>query len=112
MANDPIVYTHPDLNQQVTAIGGNYVLTHEQRISVNHREVLYYKGVAVFDTTCCGAGGCAYVFVPGYILAWAVDRLDSGNLVSEILRIRNEDERKAIEKQIQRIENVYQVNFL
>ena len=63
-------HVHLPLDEEVTAIGGSYRLVKEERLSIDGREVLYIVGHGVFDTTCCGAGGCAYAIVPGYIIDW------------------------------------------
>ena len=63
-------FVHPDLGREVTAIGGYYVFDREIRLPYNGREILYFVGYAVLDSSCCGAGGCAYVFVPGFIIQW------------------------------------------
>ena len=51
-------YVHQPLNQEVTAIGGHYLLVKEVRLPFEGREVLYLVGHAAFDTICCGPGGC------------------------------------------------------
>ena len=67
---DPQEFVHPRLGQEVTAIGGHYVFGKEIRLPHNGREILYFVGYAVLDSTCCGVGGCAYVLVAGYIRQW------------------------------------------
>jgi hypothetical protein len=61
-------YAHPKLGQKITAIGGHYVFTDERRIPYNGREILYFVGYAVLNSTCCGVGGCASVLVPGFMI--------------------------------------------
>jgi len=63
-------YFHEDLNQEVQAIGGRYVLTDEKQLRYNDQEILYLTGHAVFDSTCCGSGGCVYAVVYGIIVNW------------------------------------------
>jgi len=31
------------------------------------KEILYYIGAGVVDTSCCGTAGCIYAYVPGVI---------------------------------------------
>ena len=40
-------YIHHDLNREVTAIGGHYVLTKEVRLPFEGREALYVVGYAI-----------------------------------------------------------------
>ncbi len=105
-------YVHQPLNQEVTAIGGHYVLVQEARLPFEGREVLYLVGHAAFDTTCCGAGGGAYALVPGIILAWK-DRTNSEGLpVSLVEPILDRTIQQQIRHLVQRKEVVQQVRFL
>ncbi len=49
-------FLHPELNREITAIGGHYIWVKEGRLPFGDREVLYLVGYAVLDTTCCGVG--------------------------------------------------------
>ena len=55
-----VVYVHPLINQEITAIGGRYLLTKEVRLPFEGREALYVVGYAVVDNSCCGMGGMAF----------------------------------------------------
>ena len=55
--SEPQDFTHPELGQEVTAIGGHYVFGKEIRWPFSNREILYFVGYAVLDSTCCGVGG-------------------------------------------------------
>jgi len=105
-------YHHADLNQEVQAIGGRYVLTTENKFFHGDQEILYLTGYAVFDSTCCGAGGCTYAVVYGSILSWKQKRGETGGYLSEILPIRNEAEKKIIQQTIMEKEKINQVVFL
>jgi hypothetical protein len=105
-------YAHQELNQEVTAIGGHYVLVKEVRLPFQGREVLYLIGHAAFDTTCCGVGGCAYALVPGSVLGWKVATNQDGRPVSRVEPIRDEAVRKEISRLIDERETVQQVRFL
>jgi hypothetical protein len=103
-------YVHPKLGQEITAIGGHYVFGKEIRLPYNGREILYYVGYAVLDSTCCGVGGCAYVLVPGFIQKWKYKKNDDV-FVSKIEPIHDFIVQREIRRMIQRKEMVYQVNF-
>jgi hypothetical protein len=105
-------YVHQELNQEVTAIGGHYVLVKEARLSFRGREVLYLVGHAAFDTTCCGAGGCAYALVPGFVLDWKIGTDEAGLAVSQVEPIHDTDTQQALWRLIQKQEVVHQVRFL
>jgi hypothetical protein len=79
-----VEYVHQDLNQQITAIGGHYVLAKEVRLPFHGREILYLVGHAAFDTTCCGPGGCAYALVPGFVASWHSSQTEDGLAVSRL----------------------------
>ncbi len=104
-------FIHPELGQEITAIGGHYVFNTEQRLSFNECDVLYLVGYAVVDTSCCGIGGCAYAMVPGYVRKWKYKKIETDELVSQVEPVREADEQASISQLIQKKENVQQVTF-
>lgn len=105
-------YIHQRLNQEVTAIGGHYVLMKKEvRLPLQGREVLYVVGYAVIDTSCCGIGGCAYALVPGFILDWRYKTNEDGLAVSQVEPIHDEAIQKEVRWLIEREEAVQQVSF-
>lgn len=104
-------YVHRELNREVTAIGGHYVLTSEVRMSFRGREILYVIGYAVFDTTCCGTGGLAYALVPGFILNWQGKKNEDGLVVSLVEPIHDEGMQREIRRLIEEKEVVHQIQF-
>ena len=104
-------YIHPVLNEEIRTISGHYILSRENRLPFNDRQVLYFIGCAVVDSSCCGTGGCAYALVPGYIRQWKY-KLNAGNLaVTQVELIRDKDDRHALGLLIKEKEGVQQVNF-
>jgi uncharacterized Fe-S cluster-containing radical SAM superfamily protein len=104
-------FVHPELGREVTAIGGHYVFGKEIRMAYRNREILYYVGYAVLDSTCCGVGGCAYVFVPGFVQNWKYKRNEHDADVSKIAPVRDHFVQKEIRSRIQKKEMVFQVTF-
>ena len=104
-------FAHPELNREVTAIGGHYVFGKEIRLPFNSRQILYFVGYAVVDSSCCGVGGCAYVFVAGFIKQWKYRKDDKDCSVSKIEPIRNYNVQNEVRKRIQNKEMVFQVTF-
>ena len=107
-----VEYIHQGLNQEITAIGGHYVLVKEARLHYRGRELLYLVGHAAFDTSCCGPGGCAYALVPGLVVNWHSRQTEDGLSISQLETIENADTRNDIRRLIERLETVQQVNFL
>lgn len=107
----PDRYVHEPLDQEVTAIAGHYVLVREVREPFRGRELLYVLGHAVFDTSCCGMGGCGYALVPGYVLQWHADRSREGLPVTRVEPVQDEEERAAITAWIRERESIPQVQF-
>ena len=105
-------YVHQALNQEVTAIGGYYLLVKEVRLPFHGQEVLYLVGYAAFDTTCCGTGGCAYALVPGFVLKWKSQRNADGLAVSRVEAIHDKDSQEQVQRLIEKRETVHQVIFL
>ena len=105
-------YHHNSLNQEVQAIGGRYVLTAENRIIHDGREILYRTGYALFDSTCCGSGGCTYAVVDGIIVSWRQKKDTEGGDISEIAPLRDEKTKNEIRQIIMDKERISQVVFL
>ena len=105
-------YVHQELNQEITAIGGYYVLVKEARLPFHGREVLYLVGHAAFDSTCCGAGGCAYALVPGFVLAWKSKSIEGSLAVSQVEPIHDTRVQEQVRQLIEGKEIIQQVSFL
>ncbi len=105
-------FIHPELGQEITAIGGHYVFNNEHRLSFEGCEVLYLVGYAVVDTSCCGVGGCAYAMVPGYVRAWKYKKNETNAPVSQVEPVCDADDQVAISQLIQQKEMVQQVTFV
>ena len=104
-------YEHPQLNQEITAIGGHYVLTKEMRLPFRNREVLYFIGHAAFDTTCCGAGGCSFALVPGIVLEWKYKTTPDNRSISLLEPILDPSYRTEIRRLVEEREIIQQINF-
>ena len=104
-------YIHQELGQEITAIGGHYALVKQVRLPFGGREVLYLVGYGIFDTTCCGVGGCTYALVPGSILDWKTETNADGLAVSRVEPIRDETIQREIRQLIKKQEVVQQVRF-
>lgn len=104
-------FAHPELGQEVAAIGGHYVFGKEIRLHYDKREILYFVGYAVLDSTCCGVGGVAYVLVAGFILKWKFKKDHENRVISRIESIGDPTVQKDIREAIQKKEMVHQVAF-
>ena len=104
-------YIHHELNCEVTAIGGHYVLTKEVRLPFQGQEVLYIVGYAVVDNSCCGVGGMAYAVVPGFVLDWRGKTNGEGLAISLVDPIHDAATQREIRQLIERKEIVHQVRF-
>ncbi len=104
-------YVHEPLDQEVTAIAGHYVLVREVRETFRGRELLYVLGHAVFDTSCCGMGGCGYALVPGYVVRWHGERSPEGLPITLVEPVVDGEERVAISAWIRERESIPQVQF-
>ena len=77
-------YVHRDLGQTVTAIGGHYHFDREAQLAFRGRPVLYLSGYALYDSTCCGAGGCGYALVQGFVEKWKYRNDSEGFPISRV----------------------------
>ncbi|MCD6570570.1 MAG: hypothetical protein J7L53_07705 [Deltaproteobacteria bacterium] len=106
-------FEHPILNEEITAIGGHYMITKEEKLvypPTAGREILYFIGYAVVDTSCCSSG-CGYAIVPGYLVKWHIKKSDGGQDVSLVEPIK-EDAYYEVMHLIKSKEGVNQVHFL
>ena len=110
-ANDMQDFVHPELGREVTAIGGHYVFAKEIRFAYKGRELLYFVGSALLDSTCCGIGGCAFVLVAGFIRQWKYKQKKDDCFISKMDPIRDQSVQKAIRCLIHKKETVFQVIF-
>jgi hypothetical protein len=106
-----VTYTHAPLGQQVEAMAGYYVIEAEQRVPFQAREVLVATGHMIIDNACCGAGGCGFALVPGYILHWRGAHNEQGEPLSEVEPVRDEREKDELRRLILESHKVQQVNF-
>jgi hypothetical protein len=104
-------YAHRDLDREVTAIGGHYRFCKEARIVFRGRPVLYLAGYALFDSTCCGVGGCGYALVQGFVDNWKYRNDSEGFPISRVEEIGEPDFREELGRLIQAEEKVQQVVF-
>jgi hypothetical protein len=104
-------YGHRDLGQTVTAIGGHYHFDRESQIVFRGRPVLYLSGYALYDSTCCGVGGCGYALVQGVVEKWKYRNDPEGFPVSRVEAIEEPEAQAEIGRLIQVRENVQQVVF-
>lgn len=108
---DFIEFVHPALDEEVRAIGGHYVLTKEIRASLRCRDILYFVGYAVIDTSCCGVGGCIYAIVPGFVLEWKYKKAANNQPVSRIEPVKDPAIRQEIRRLIEDREKLHQISF-
>ena len=106
-----IDFIHPELNKTVKAIGGEYVFIKEDVLPYQDQAVLYLIGCAIFDTTCCGTGGCCYARVPGFIRDSKYRTGNDGRPVSSVAPIADPSVQKEIRRAISSRETVQQIEF-
>jgi len=104
-------YVHQDLDREVTAIGGHYRFYKEAQLTFRGRPVFYLSGYALYDSTCCGAGGCGYALVQGFVEKWKYRNNSEGFPISRVEEIGEPDAQAEIGRLIQAKEQVQQVVF-
>lgn len=105
-------FTHPKLNEPITAIGGSYYFTHEFRVDFEGDDLLYYIGAMVIDTSCCGTGGCAYARVAGFVREWKSGTDDQGRPVSRVCPVTQKTRQERVASYIRKQQTVQQVTFV
>ena len=104
-------HTHPKLNSEITAIGGHYLFLKENILIYRKKSVLYAVGCAVFNSTCCGAGGIGFARVQGFLHAYQYKTDAAGDPVSLVEPIRDALHQQELRQIIQQKEMVHQVEF-
>lgn len=107
-----VEFTHFQLDEEVKSISGHMVFQDEKRLQFEGREILYYKGYSVTDSSCCGNGACLFTYVPGFISKWHKGEDNEGNPVSEVEPITDNELKKRLTRLIIDSETCTQVNFL
>jgi len=95
-------HIHQEIGEEIRSVAGYYMVLEEGVLKYNGREVLYLVQAAEVDTSCCGPGGMGYLYVPGYIRSLKPRKNQTGLWVSEVDRVKEEGERRDIEKQLMR----------
>ena len=104
-------YVHRGLDREVTAIGGHYRFDREAQIAFRGQQVLYLCGYALYDTSCCGPGGCGYALVQGVVERWQYRRDPEGFPITRLAVIDDPDSQRKLGRLIQGQEAVSQVIF-
>ena len=105
-------FTHFKLNEEIKSISGHMAFREEKRLNYDDKDILYYTGYSVTDSTCCGMGACLFAYVTGTVKKWHLKKASDGNPISEIEPITDEKTRKKIIDLIMNSEICTQVNFL
>jgi hypothetical protein len=104
-------YTHADLDQPIEAIAGHYRFIEEGRFCFEGKAIFYLKGYGVFDTSCCGAGGCSFALVQGVISRWKAKKDAMGRFISTVTPIADPALQARIGRHLVEQLHVQQVNF-
>ena len=91
-------YIHQKPGTEIQCIGGHYTITEEGWMTYRERTLLYVVGVAIVDSACCGAGGCRFINIPGYVKSWQFKIHMDDLWVSEVEPITSENDRNDIKK--------------
>ncbi len=105
-------FTHPRLNEPVESISGHYEYIEESTVKAGSRTLLYFTGYSITDRSCCGTGGCGFIFIPGYLVKWHNHINDTGEMISTVEPVPAGKEREAIKKLFQHSELHRQIIFM
>ncbi len=101
-----------EMNTEIRSISGYYTYLGEMQLKIGDRAVLCAEGVGVVDRSCCGAGGCSFFEVAGYMVSWKKSINSSGNAVSDVIPVEDDGERNLIKQVLRKIYTQAQVNFI
>ena len=104
-------YVHQELGKEVTFLAGYYIPYEELKLEHDGREVLCVTGVSAIESSCCGASGCAYAIVPGYILKWKFKQNQAGLPISEVEPVKDNADRQQIAAVLKERHHVGSIDF-
>lgn len=93
-------------------MSGWYELEKEEVVDIKGMELLYVVGSAAVDNSCCGAMGCQYALVPGYVQRWKYRQDEAGLWISRMEPVTDPKAREGISQMVKGKELVSQVQFL
>ena len=105
-------YEHVPPGTEVESISGRYTIMREEVLEVDGKKLLYILANASVDSSCCGTGGVYYAIVPGYGVDGQIKTDEDAPGKTAVRPVREEVERKRIEKMIMHKEGVGQAIFL
>ena len=108
MAED---YVHLEPGEEIHSIAGYYTMEKEMLLQHGGRDVLVVLGHTIIDGACCGAGGCRYALVPGYVVELRTGADEHGAPVSRVECIEDTAVRRELEDMIHARETITQVIF-
>ncbi len=104
-------YIHPHLGKELEAISGTYSMQQECQLEYKGRQVYYYTGFSVVDSSCCGPGGCGFAFVVGYVVDLKNEKDGDGTYSSMMEPVTDDRDRQEIRQTLIGLKHVQQVNF-
>ncbi len=104
-------YIHKETGKEIKTISGYLTYLEERRLNYQGRDVLCVVGVGIVDNSCCGAGGCSFVNVAGYVLSWQSGTDEAGHPISKVDPIMSETEKRDIASVLGKLYPHVQVNF-
>ena len=107
-----MLYTHQVLGEEKLFPNGYYTPLNEVKIKYGNRDLLCITGQASVETSCCGANSWSYIQVVGYINDWHCKSTESGDVITDISPIQDEQDQAAIKKLIQETEGNLPVEFM
>ncbi|MFW5861705.1 MAG: hypothetical protein ACOCWZ_05590 [Spirochaetota bacterium] len=105
-------FTHPKLNEPVESISGHYEYIEESTMKAGSRTLLYLTGYSITDRSCCGTGGCGFIFIPGFVVKLHHHINETGENISTVEPVPAGKKRDEIQQLFQRSEIHRQIIFM
>ena len=104
-------YIHQPPGTEFRSISGHYTITEAGHMEHRGGTLLYELGVAVVDNSCCGAGGCRFIHVVGYVTSVGRRTDPDGLPVSDVEPVADPKDRKSIQAILEKQFPHSQVSF-
>jgi len=104
-------YIHKEIGQEIRSISGYLTIFDEIRLDHQGRDLLCIIQVGVIDNACCGSGGCLFIEVPGYLLSRDSEKDAAGQLISQVMPVEGEEEKREITVALNKLYPYSQIYF-
>ena len=104
-------YIHQEIGKEIHSISATLTVFDEILLDYKGREVLCILSAGIIDNSCCGSGGCLLIEVPGILLSPETAKNETGQRISRVAPVEEEEEKKEISAKLTKRFPCSQIRF-